>query len=61
MANEDIRAEIKASGLCLWQVADALGITDGNFSRKLRYELSVDEKAHIRELITHLVKEGDPS
>lgn len=50
-ANEDIRQEIKNAGMCLWQVAESLGITDSTFSRKLRKELSNDEKAFIRNLI----------
>lgn len=50
-ANEDIRQEIKNAGMCLWQVAESLGITDSTFSRKLRKELSNDEKAIIRNLI----------
>ena len=37
--NEDIKAYAKIHKVKLWQVADALGITDTQFSRKLRYEL----------------------
>lgn len=54
MKNQDIRAEIKTAGLYLWQIADALGINDGNFSRKLRHELSDEEKAKIRAIIAEL-------
>lgn len=57
MKNQDIRNEIKAAGLCLWQVADALGIMDCNFSRKLRHELPENEKARIRDIIDELGKE----
>ncbi len=39
MANQDIRAEVKSAGLRFWQIADKLGINDGNLSRKLRHEL----------------------
>lgn len=54
MKNTDIRTEVKAAGLHLWQIADALGINDGNFSRKLRHELSDEEKTRIRTIIAEL-------
>lgn len=54
LKNTDIRSEVKAAGLYLWQIADALGINDGNFSRKLRHELPDEEKARIRAIIAAL-------
>lgn len=45
--NRDIRRAAAFSGVCLWQIADSLGITDANFSRKLRRELPADEKEKI--------------
>ena len=58
VANRDIREAAKASGVKLWQIADALGINDGNFSRKLRCELPRDEKIKIQAIIVDLAKEG---
>lgn len=54
MANADVREATKQAGVRLWQIADELGINDGNFSRKLRKELSVEEKAKIYAIITRL-------
>ena len=54
MKNMDIRNEVREAGLRLWQVADGLGINDGNFSRKLRHELSESEKTKIRAIIADL-------
>ena len=54
MANEDIRAYAKVNKVKLWQIADALGITDACFSRKLRYELDPDLKRKIIKLIDQL-------
>ncbi len=54
MANQDIRAEVKSAGLRFWQIADKLGINDGNFSRKLRHELPDKEKDRIRDIIAEL-------
>lgn len=55
--NNDIRNEIKSTRLLYWEVAAALGISDGAFSRKLREELPPDEKEHIMEIIKTLAKE----
>ena len=52
--NEDIRQAVKNAGLNLWQIADKLNINDGNFSRKLRKELSTEEKAKIVAIIDEL-------
>ena len=57
MRNSDIRQEIKSAGLRLWQIAEALGMQDSNFSRRLRHELSEAKKAKIREIIADLSKE----
>lgn len=54
MANKDIRLAAGAKGLKLWQIADALGITDSYFSRKLRKELPPEEKEKIFTLIAQL-------
>jgi hypothetical protein len=59
MGNEDIRREAQAAGVKLWQIADGLGINDGNFSRKLRHMLSAADKARIMEIIKMLEAERD--
>lgn len=56
MNNQDIRKEAKASGVRLWQIAEKLGINDGNFSRLLRHELSTDKKSEIYSIIAELKK-----
>lgn len=54
MANEDIREKSKECGVKLWQIADVYGITDSNFSRKLRRELSDEEKERVFRIIDTL-------
>lgn len=54
MKNNDIRNEILGAGLKLWQIADALGIRDSEFSRKLRQELPEETKDKIRAIIKDL-------
>jgi len=58
MCNADVRNEIRQAGVKMWQVAEMFrgGMNDGNFSRKLRRELSKEDKAHIREIISLLSK-----
>ena len=58
MCNKEIRNAITRSGLRYWRVADALGIQDGTFSRKLRKELPPDEKKKLLKVIEDL-KEND--
>ncbi|MBE6011330.1 MAG: hypothetical protein E7234_02085 [Lachnospiraceae bacterium] len=58
MANEKLKKEIKESGLYIWQVAEAYGCTDGNFSRKLRKEFSEDEEHKIRCIMENLKAKG---
>lgn len=53
-SNKDIRAAAAAAGVFLWQIAEAIGVTDGTFSRKLRRELPDDEKAEILQVIQNL-------
>lgn len=56
-----IRNLIEHSCVKYWEVAEALGITDGNFSRKLRKELPRKEKEVITNKILELKnkKEGE--
>lgn len=54
-ANRDVKLAAAGAGVKLWQIAEALGIScDSNFSRKLRRELSDEEKAQIFKIINRL-------
>lgn len=57
MNNHDIKEAAKRAGIKLWQIADKLGINDGNFSRKLRKELTPEEKQKIFDIIADLQRE----
>lgn len=52
--NKEIRTAIESAGLKQWQVAAAYGIHEGNFSRKLRYELDEGTKVKVLEIIDKL-------
>lgn len=51
MANLDIREAIKKSGFKHWQVAELLNISEATFVRKLRKELSNNQKQEIFNLL----------
>jgi len=57
MCNQDIRHAAAESIVRLWRIADALGITDSSFSRKLRKELPQEEKEKIFSIIRELSQE----
>jgi len=59
LRNADVREICAKSGIRLWEVAAALTppLNDGNFSRKLRSELSAEEKLAILKVIEKLRSE----
>lgn len=57
--NIEIRSKAKSCGVHLWEIAAQLGINDGNFSRRLRQELPLEEKKKILEIISKLAKEAN--
>lgn len=52
--NLEIRMAAKEAGVRLYQIAAVYGVNDGNFSRKLRWELPEAEKAKIMQIIQAL-------
>lgn len=57
MCNLDVRQAAASAGVRLWQIANEIGLNDGNFSRKLRKELPAEEKRKIFGIIEALSKE----
>lgn len=55
MKNMIIRETAKVNNVRLWEVAEALGMQDSAFSRKLRHELPRDEQNKIMRVIESLV------
>lgn len=58
MGNQDIKRAAGGAGVRLWQVADALRITDSALSRKLRKKLPDDEREEILSIIKQLSREA---
>lgn len=57
MANRIIRRCAQEKGVRLWQIAERVGVTDGNFSRKLRRELADAERDRILAIIDEIAAE----
>lgn len=57
VVNQQIREAAKSAGVKLWEIAAKVGVTDSNFSRKLRRELSQEETTRILSIINDLAAE----
>ena len=55
----DIRLAAAGSGVKLWQIAEALGVTDAALSRKLRQELSEKEKEKVLSIIQEISDQNE--
>lgn len=53
-SNKDIRLAAAGAGIHLWQIAQALGVTDSTFSRMMRVELTTEDKQKIAAIISSL-------
>ena len=58
-ANADIRKMAKRNGIAQWQIAEALGISEYTLLRKLRTELSAEQKKLVIEAIDTLKERDD--
>ena len=59
MKNLEVRTAAKSAGVKLGEIAEVLGITDGNFSRKLRRELPRKEQEQIIGIINEIAAERE--
>lgn len=53
-ANADIRTELKAKGIPVYAVADVMGVHENTLFRRLRHELSEQEKQKFISIIDKL-------
>lgn len=56
MPNSEIKIAAMSARVPLWRVAEELGIADSSLSRKLRRELSAEEKEKILGIIERLAQ-----
>ena len=57
-ANKDIRMAMYRYRVTNWKLADALGISEATFSRRIRYELPKDVKREYMEAIKRVAREN---
>jgi tagatose-1,6-bisphosphate aldolase len=58
MTNIDLRAQMKKEGVRQWMVAEFLNYDESVFSRKMRKELSENERQQVLEAIKILSNKG---
>ena len=56
MTGQEVRAMILDSGVKIWQVANAWGVNDGNFARRLRKDFSAAEVKRVKAIIKSLAR-----
>lgn len=54
--NMEIRQMALNNNVCHWEIADKMGIAEGSLSRKLRKELSAEEKQKVMDAIKSIVE-----
>lgn len=58
MTGKEVKELIFSAGLKCWQVADAWGLCDSNFSRKLRKPFSNEDVARLKKIINDLTTQN---
>ncbi len=56
MANRDLRDLMKRNRVYIWEIAQEYGCAESTFIKKLRFELSQEEKEKIISIIERLKK-----
>ena len=54
MSGAEIKKRILAAGLKVWKVADAFGVADTTFSRRLRKDFSDEDTQKVLSIIEEL-------
>lgn len=57
MNGADVKRLILDSGVKLWQVAERWGLTDSNFSRRLRKPFNQNDVERVKEIIAEISAE----
>jgi len=56
MKNQKIRTKVKEARLFNWEVAEALNMSESNFSRLLRHDISEDMAKKIDDAIKSILR-----
>jgi IS30 family transposase len=58
LANSDVRSEMKAAGVTLWQIADSLKVCEMTITRKFRREKNEAEKDEMLTIIKQIAEQN---
>lgn len=58
MTGTEMKAEVHAAGVKLWELADQMGIHSSELSRRLRYELTDEQVEEIRQAVAQVKAES---
>ncbi len=59
LKNVEIRKTLKKKGVYQYEVADKMGVSESTLVKRLRKELSADEKQEIIEVIDEIANERE--
>ena len=54
--NLSFRTYLKEKEVKYWEVAERIGINDGNFSRMLRHELPLEKLSELKNIVDDIVR-----
>ena len=54
--NLQLREDLKKNGVCQWEVAEAIGMREAEFSRKMRKPLSPELEKKVYQAMSELKK-----
>ena len=57
--NQNIRKALRLNGVCLWQVGNALGVSESTMTRMMRTEIPDEKELEILEAIRKIREERD--
>lgn len=58
-ANCEVRTAARIAGVMLWQIASLLGVSESTMTRKMRTEMTAEEKDQILAIIENLKAEQE--
>ena len=59
MSGNEARSFIIENGVLLWRVAELWGVTDSNFSRRLRKPFEGDDLSKLKRIVSLLKADGN--
>lgn len=54
MKNKEVLLQMQRTGIRQWEIAEAYGVSEGVFSRRMRHELSPKDRQKVLDIIKEL-------